>query len=67
MNLIPFVKSLSIERLWIVTGTLTRNLLGLSFGQNMDTQSDEVEETNESQPDFSENISPPPNPVEGPP
>jgi hypothetical protein len=58
---------LSVERRWIVTGTPTTNLLGLSFGQSSEQLDDEfgpLAYDSESTPDTSDTEGTP-SPVEG--
>ncbi|KAG6812075.1 hypothetical protein H0H92_004541 [Tricholoma furcatifolium] len=52
--LTPFTKLLSVERRWIVTGTPTRNLLGLSLGENSSANAQAKHENAEVEDDDSE-------------
>ena len=56
-NMTPFAQLLSIERRWVVTGTPTTNLLGLSFGQSSELEVRDGEEL-EYEPDSDPDIDP---------
>ena len=54
-NMTPFAQTLSVERRWIVSGTPTTNLLGLTFGQSSEVEVKDDDEL-EYEPDLAAEV-----------